>query len=112
MKRTAQFEQAKSEIVKHGTAVFIAAEKRAGIFKPDEYVRKHPMPFPFLLDEDRTVTKAYGIYHRLSVDAINIARPACIVVGKDRVIRYMYVGSSQYDRAPVDEMIAALAASK
>ena len=87
--------------------VFIAAEKRDGMFKPEEFLRKHPAPFPFLLDEDRKVTRLYGVYHRAGIDAINIARPATFVVGSDGIIRYIFVGSSQTDRAPVDEVIQA-----
>ena len=38
-------------------------------FKPEEFLANNPAPFPFLLDEDRRVTKAYGVYHRLGLDA-------------------------------------------
>ncbi len=87
--------------------VLIAAEKRGHMFKPEQFLRKHPVPFPFLLDEDRAVTRLYGIYHPLGTDAIRIARPATFVVGRDGIIRYIYVGSSQTDRAPVDEVLEA-----
>ena len=88
--------------------MFVAAEKRNGMFNPQNFLSQHPTPFPFLLDEDRSVTKAYGVYHRLGVDAINIARPATFVVGRDAVIRYIYVGASQTDRAPIEQVLAAL----
>ena len=87
--------------------ILIAAEKRGHMFKPEEFLRKNPVPFPFLLDEDRTVTKLYGVYHRAGIDAINIARPATFVIGKDGIIRYIYVGSSQTDRSPVEEVLQA-----
>src|SRR5512143_341529 len=87
--------------------ILIAAEKRGHMFKPEEYLRKNPVPFPFLLDEDRSVTKLYGVYHRAGVDAINIARPATFVIGRDGIIRYLFVGSSQTDRAPVDDVLQA-----
>jgi peroxiredoxin len=64
--------------------------------------------FPFLLDEDRTVTKAYGLYHRLGIDAFNIAHPASMVVDRDRTIRYIYRGDSQSDRAPLDQVLAVV----
>lgn len=88
--------------------MFVAAEKRNDMFNPQNFLSQHPTPFPFLLDEDRSVTKAYGVYHRLGVDAINIARPATFVVGRDAVIRYIYVGASQTDRAPIEQVLAAL----
>jgi len=40
---------------------FIAAEKRDGVFRPTKFLEKKPISFPFLLDEDRIVTKAYGL---------------------------------------------------
>ncbi len=88
--------------------MFIAAEKRSGMFSPQEFLEEHPTPFPFLLDEDRAVTKSYGVYQRLGVDAINIARPATFVVGRDGVIRYLYVGATQLDRAPIEQVLDAL----
>jgi peroxiredoxin len=97
-----QFRDAGAELI------FIAAEKREGMFKPEEFLRKHPTAYPFLLDEDRKITKLYGVYHRAGIDAINIARPATFVVGQDGIIRYIFVGSSQTDRAPVDEVLRAV----
>lgn len=87
--------------------IFVAAEKRDGMFKPEAFLRKHPTAYPFLLDEDRVVTKLYGVYHRAGVDAINIARPATFVVNRDGIICYLFVGSSQTDRAPVDAVLQA-----
>jgi peroxiredoxin len=91
-----------------GGLVYNAAEKKTGMFNPQKFLEKHPTPFPFLLDEDRSVTKAYGVYHRLGVDAINIAHPAAFVIGRDGHIRYIYVGASQTDRAPIEEVLDAL----
>jgi peroxiredoxin len=85
--------------------VFIAAEKRGGMFKPEEFLKKTPAPFPFLLDEDRAVTKSYGVYHRLGMDAINIARPANFVVDRNGIVTWMYIGSSQTDRAPMEQVL-------
>ncbi len=87
--------------------ILIAAEKRGALFKPEDFLRKNPVPFPFLLDEDRAVTKLYGVYHRAGLDAINIAHPATFVIGRDGIIRYIYVGSSQTDRSPVEDVLQA-----
>ncbi len=88
--------------------MFIAAEKRGGMFKPEEYLEKNPSSYPWLLDEDRKVTKAYGVYNRIGMDAINIARPASFVVDKSGKVRYIYVGNSQFDRAPMQQVMEAL----
>lgn len=103
----AQLEPHKSEIERLGSLLYIAAEKRGGLFKPEKYLVEHPISFPFLLDEDRAVTKAYGIYQRLGRDAINIARPATFVVDRKGVLRFAYVSSDQKDRADVNSMLRA-----
>jgi len=95
-----------------GSLVFIPAEKPPGIFKPDQYLETHPISFPFLLDEDRSVTKSYGVYQRLRKDAFNIAAPATFVVDKNQKIQFAYAGSSQHDRAPLEQVLAALKRAK
>ena len=97
----AQLEPLKDEIEGAGSLLYIAAEKRDGLFKPEKFLAEHPISFPFLLDEDRAVTKAYGIYHRLAIDAFNIARPATFVSDGKGVLRFVYVSSNQKDRADV-----------
>ena len=103
----AQFEPHKDEIERMGSLLYIAAEKRGGLFKPEKYLAEHPVSFPFLLDEDRAVTKAYGIYHRLAHDAINIARPATFVVDRKGMLRFVYVSSDQKDRADINSLLRA-----
>src|SRR5271167_4346734 len=105
----AQFEPVKSELEQAGgQVVFVAAEKRDGMFKPAKFLEKHPVSLPFLLDEDRTVTKAYGLYNRLAKDAINIAHPATLVIDTSGKVRYLYRGDNQLDRAPLEEVMAAV----
>src|SRR5437868_11923538 len=104
----AQLEPLKADIeAMPASLVFIAAEKRGGMFKPEAFFEKKPSSFAFLLDEDRTVTKAYGVYQRLKLDSINIARPATLVIDRQGVIRYIYIGASQHDRAAMEPIIAA-----
>jgi len=102
----AQFESQRTEIEGGGAqVVFIAAEKRDGMFKPVKYLQEHPIAFPFLLDEDRAVTKAFGLYHRFGHDAINIAHPATLVIDKGGTVRFIYRGKEQTDRIPVQAVI-------
>jgi peroxiredoxin len=114
-----QLESQRTNIEAAGAQLtFIAAEKRDGMWKPAKFLVKHPIAGVFLLDEDRAVTKAYGLYHALGADAIRIAHPATIIVGRsdfgrsdnDRigVVRYIYRGDNQLDRAPLDEVLGAL----
>jgi peroxiredoxin len=105
----AQFEPRRNEIEQAGAQlVFIAAERRTGVWKPVEFFEKHPTAFPFLLDESRSVTKAYGLYHRFGKDAINIAHPATFVVDRRGTVRFIYRGTSQTDRIPVDAVLAVV----
>jgi len=105
----AQFEPHKEELQKlRASLLYIAAEKRDGFFRPVEFLSKHPVSFPFLLDETREVTKSYGVYHRIGKDAFNIARPATFVIGADGSIRFIYVGSSQADRADITQVFDAI----
>ena len=107
----AQFEPLEKDLQEAGVSLaFIAAEKRHGIFHPEKFLEEHPTPFPFLLDEDRAVTKAYGVYHRLGRDALNIARPATFLVDRHGVARFVYVGQSQTDRIPVEAVMHAVRA--
>jgi peroxiredoxin len=103
----AQFEPYKEQIERRGSLVFVAAEKRGGIFKPEKFLERQPTPFPFLLDEDRKVTKSYGIYVAMNIESINIARPACFVLNPNGAIQYLYLGSNQFDRAPMDQVMQA-----
>ena len=105
----AQLEPHYAEFKQNGAQlVYIAAEKRDGLFKPAKFLERHPVSAPFLLDEDRTVTKAYGLYHRIGKDAINIAHPATLVIDREGVAQYIYRGDSQTDRAPVEQVLTAV----
>ena len=108
----AQFEPHAKLIENLGSLIYVAAEKRGGMFKPEEYLVKRPISFPFLLDEDRSVTKAYGVYQRLRLDAINIARPATFVINSQGKLNYIYVGRNQHDRAPIEGVLSALRDAK
>jgi peroxiredoxin len=92
--------------------VYIAAEKRKGFFRPEKFLAEHPTSFPFLFDENRRVTKAYGVYHFLAKDALNIARPATFVVDSRGVAQFVYVGLDQRDRAPLPAVMQILKTMK
>jgi peroxiredoxin len=104
-----QFESRIPEINAAGAGLaFIAAEKRDGVWKPGRFFEKHPIASVFLLDEDRRVTREYGLHHALGTDAINIAHPATLVIDRQHWVRYIYRGDNQMDRAPLDEVVRAL----
>ncbi len=105
----AQLESQRANIEAAGAELaLLAAEKRDGMWKPGKFLEKHPIASVFLLDEDRSVTKAYGLYHALGSDAIRIAHPATLVIDPGGDVRYIYRGDNQLDRAPLDEVFRAL----
>ena len=105
----AQLEPMKTEIEQAGAQlVYIAAEKSGGVWKPAKFLQSHPVSYPFLLDEDRTVTKAYGLYHGLGMDAIHIAHPATLVIDRGRKVGYIYRGDIQTDRSPFNQVMEAV----
>ena len=105
----AQFEPMKQEIESKGAmVVYVAAEKREGFFKPEKFLERRHISFPFLLDEERSVTKAYGVYNRIALDAYDIAKPATFVVGSDGVVKFAYVAKGQTDRAELKSVIGNL----
>ena len=66
------------------------------------------LPFPILCDEDRAVIKRYGVWHPIGIDAFNMARPASFLIdGETRAIRFMFVGSNQFERADLDSILTA-----
>ncbi len=64
-----------------------------------------PYRFPILCDGDRTVIKAYGVWHPLGIDAFNSAHPASFLIDASRVLRYSFVGSTQFQRAPMSDIL-------
>jgi peroxiredoxin len=105
----AQFESSKDEIATAGAKVlYVAAQTRGGILDPEKFLREHPVSFPFLLDEDRKVTKAYGVYYRIGFEGFNIARPATFVIGTKGVVQFVHVGANQFDRAPLATVLEAV----
>ena len=52
--------------------------------------------------------RAYGVWHRLGLDAWNIARPALFLVDQAGVIRYSFIGRTQEDFPSHDEIVKEL----
>ena len=72
------------------------------------YAEKNGITFPLLVDKTRGVIKSYGVYHWLSLEAYNIARPATFIVDKTGIIRYIYIGSHQFDLADPSKVLESL----
>ena len=85
----------------------ILGQRCAGIAKSMSKSAQQ-LPFPVLCDEDRAVIKRYGVWHPLGIDAINMARPASFLIdGLTRAIRFIFVGSTQFERADLETILEA-----
>lgn len=69
------------------------------------YVEETGLPFNILIDESREVVKAYGVWHRVGLDAWNIARPAVFLIDRSGMIRYSFVATTQRDFPSHDELL-------
>ena len=76
------------------------------------YVEEAGLPFHILVDESREVTRRYGVWHRLGLDAWNISRPALFVIDASGVLRAVFVGESQEEFPAADEIETALSRTK
>jgi peroxiredoxin len=71
------------------------------------YVEETGLPFDILIDERRDMVKAYGVWHRVGLDALNISRPAVFLVNQDGSIPYSFIGDSQREYASQDDILHA-----
>lgn len=69
-------------------------------------------PFPIVVDEDRSVARAFGVHVRINLESWNMARPSVFLVGAYGRIEYLYVGSHQLDWPPSERIWAAADALK
>jgi peroxiredoxin len=75
------------------------------------YIEETGLPFNILIDESREVVKAYGVWHRIGLDAWNIARPAVFLIEPDRSISYSFVAESQQEFPAHAEILRAVTTS-
>ena len=68
------------------------AQSRAAVRR---YIEDTGLPFDVLVDERRDVIKAYGVWHRVGIDAWNIARPAAFLIDTDQRILASWIGDNQ-----------------
>ena len=72
------------------------------------FIEETGLPFNILIDESRDVLRAYGVWHRLGLDALNIARPALFVIRPDATIAYSFVADKQHQFPSHLEIVAAV----
>jgi peroxiredoxin len=107
----AQVESSYDEFVRRNAAVaFVAAQKIDGLFRGKEHIANAGYSFDLLFDATRQVTRTYGVYHALGMDAYNIARPATFVIDRNGQICWIAVSPNQAERPPIKDIFAAIEA--
>ena len=92
-----------AELEAHGLdVVVVLCQKREAVSR---WIERRPLPFPVLIDDDRSRAKRWGVYVALSYDAIHIARPASFVVDPGGIVRYARVARHQMDHAEIGEVL-------
>ncbi len=95
-----------SEFEKRGArAVVILPEK---IERMQKFLEEHNYPFPVLSDGGREVVKEYGVYVRVNLESVHIARPADFVLDPEGTIKYIFIASIQTEYAKDEDILATL----
>ena len=94
------------EYVARGLQVVTVVAQSSDVVR--RYVEDQGLPFNILIDESRDVLKAYGVWHRLGLDAWNIARPALFLIDRRGRIHYSFVSDRQDEFPTHDTIMAAI----
>ena len=71
------------------------------------YIEETGLPFDVLIDERRDMARAYGVWHKVGIDAWNIARPAVFLIETDGGVSFSFVGDNQREFPTQAEILAA-----
>lgn len=66
------------------------------------------LSLPILIDAGRAITKRYGVYHPVGLDALNTARPSTFLIDRHGKVCFIYVGEGQADRPDPETIVAEL----
>jgi peroxiredoxin len=71
------------------------------------YIEETGLPFDILIDERRDMLRAFGVWHRVGLDAWNISRPAVFLIEQDGRISYSFIADHQRQYPEQAEILAA-----
>jgi peroxiredoxin len=93
-----------TELQSHGLdVVVVLCQKQTTVA---HWLAKRPLPFPILIDADRSRAKRWGVYVIINFESIHMARPATFVVDTGGIVRYARVGKHQMDAARIEDVLA------
>lgn len=102
-RKFSELAQHSPEYAARGLQVVTVVAQSSDVVK--RYVEDQGLPFNILIDESRDVLRAYGVWHKLGLDAWNIARPALFLIDRTGAIRYSFVSNSQDEFPSHDEIV-------
>jgi peroxiredoxin Q/BCP len=73
-----------------------------------DFLSRNPLPYPLLPDPDRQVIQLHNVYQRFSLTGFKIAHPTTLIIDGSGIVRYCYVGDSQFDRPDLEAVIREL----
>jgi peroxiredoxin len=95
------------EFAAHDVQVVPVLAQRADAVR--HYIEETGLPFNILIDERRDTVRAYGVWHRVGIDAWNIARPAWFLIERDGAISWSFIGENQRKAPTLAELQRAIA---
>ena len=106
-RKFSELAQHSPEYVARGMQVVTVVAQSSNVVR--RYVEDQGLPFNILIDESRDVLRAYGVWHRLGLDAWNIARPALFLIDRAGTVRYSFVSDRQDEFPTHEDIIAEIA---
>jgi peroxiredoxin len=82
--------------------VGVLAQSREAVKR---YIEETGLPFDVLIDERRDTLRAYGVWHRIGLDAWNISRPAAFLIDRDARVCASWIGDAQSEFPTVDQIL-------
>lgn len=70
-----------------------------------DFAAKYELPFRLLADDKNAVAKAYGCTSAFMLGGVS---RACVLVGRDRIIRYRHIEPTAITRRSSDELLTAI----
>ena len=104
--RIALLNAAKKELDERSARVlFVTCER---VDTVTSYLETHNGPWSFLVDRTRKTTRSWGVFQRFSFGAFNVAKASSFLIDRCGFVRFVHVGRSPIDVAPLDEIRAVL----
>jgi peroxiredoxin len=81
--------------------------------RSERWAREHRLPYPLLVDEDRNVARAFGVYKALGFDSFRMAQPSAFIIDTGGIVRYAaLIKDERTAPSPADYLARARALSE